>query len=257
MARSKNAEGEEDAVSARLAGLADEAIAVTAAARKHRKSLTGNNFYAEKLARLRADATNLFRELSTRSVGDASALAELIERCFSSTVDAKARLESKRSLVFALSTTWRSHASGNPAPSSADELFPLVLLEQTKRGYLVAIGRQMNGCFGAGWYDACAVMMRRLLETSIIEAFEGRGIAAKIKNAKGDFFQLTELLDTALAETSWNLSRNTRRVAPGLRDLGHMSAHGRYFHAQRADIEKSRADCRIVIEEFLRLSGLL
>jgi hypothetical protein len=68
---------------------------------------------------------------------------------------------------------------------------------------------------------------------------------------------LTELLDTVLAETSWNLSRNTRRVAPGLRDLGHMSAHGRYFHAEKADIEKTRAGCRIAIEEFLRISGLL
>lgn len=256
MARKKKED--EESVPARLARLAEEAVAVASAARRHAKSLTGNNFYAEKLARLRADAANLFRELSTRSVGDASALAELIERCFSSSLDAKARLESKRALVFALNTTWRARGGGHdPTPSGADELFPLVLLEQTKRGYLVAIGRQMNGCFGAGWYDASAVMMRRLLETSIIEAFEGRGIAAKIKNAKGDFFQLTELLDTALAEPSWNLSRNTRRVAPGLRDLGHMSAHGRYFHAQRADIEKNRAECRIVIEEFLRLSGLL
>ncbi len=240
----------------RLAHLAEEAVAVASRARKSKKRLSGNNFYAEKLARLRADAANVFRELSARSAGDASALAEMIENCFSVDAAPRERLESKRGLVFALSTTWRSTP---PAGTSRgdDELFPLVLLEQAKRGYLVAIGRQMNGCFTAGWYDASAVMMRRLLETSIIEAFEGRGIAAKIKNTSGDFVQLTELIDKALAEDSWNLSRNTRKVAASLRDLGHMSAHGRYFHAQKSDVEKSRAGCRVAIEEFLRLSGLL
>jgi hypothetical protein len=240
----------------RLVELAEEAVATTSSARKHRQSLAGNNFYAEKLARLRIDAANRFRELSVLSVGDASALAEMIETCFAARTDERQRLESKRALIFALSTTWQS-ASPASAPSGDDELFPLTLLEQTKRGYLVVIARQMNGCFAAGWYDASAVMMRRLLETSIVEAFEGRGIATKIKNTSGDFLQLSDLIDKALAEPSWNLSRNTRRVVPGLRDLGHMSAHGRYFHAQQSDIEKNRAGCRVAIEEFLRLSGLL
>src|SRR6266487_5063343 len=90
----------------RLAHLAEEAVAVASRARKHKKRLSGNNFYAEKLARLRADAANLFRDLSPPSVGDASALAEMIENCFSATVDAPQRLESKRALVFALKTTW-------------------------------------------------------------------------------------------------------------------------------------------------------
>jgi len=240
----------------RLAYLAEEAVKVAARARKNRKNLAGNNFYAEKLARLRADAANVFRELSAGSVGDASALAEMIENCFSGETEPRQRLDAKRALVFALSTTWRSSPTGSSGDTN-DELFPLVLLEQAKRGYLVAIGRQMNGCFAAGWYDASAVMMRRLLETSIIEAYEGRGLGAKIKNANGDFMQLTELIDKALAEPAWNLSRNTRKVAPSLRDLGHMSAHGRYFHAQKSDVEKNRAGCRVAIEEFLRLSGLL
>jgi hypothetical protein len=108
-----------------------------------------------------------------------------------------------------------------------------------------------------GWYDACAVMMRRLLEISIIEAFEGRGLAAKVKTAKGDFVQLTELVGAALAETSWNLSRNAKTALPKLRDVGHMSAHGRYFIAQRSDVEKVQPGCRVTVEEFLRLAGLL
>jgi len=99
--------------------------------------------------------------------------------------------------------------------------------------------------------------MRRLVETSIIEAYEARGLQAKIKNANGDYFQLTELVKHALAEPTFHPSRNTKTHLPQLRDVGHMSAHGRYFTAQKSDIEKVRLGCRVVVEEFLHIAKLL
>ncbi|PYV19552.1 MAG: hypothetical protein DMG21_01230, partial [Acidobacteria bacterium] len=95
----------------------------------------------------------------------------------------------------------------------------------------------MNGCFSQGWYDASAVMMRRLLEIALIEAFEAKGIAATIKDAAGDYFHLSDLITRALNESSWTLSRNCKKALPLLRDAGHNSAHGRYYHARREDIE--------------------
>jgi len=115
----------------------------------------------------------------------------------------------------------------------------------------------MNGSHTMGWYDAAAVMMRRLLEVSIIEAFEAKGIANKIKDASGNYLQVSDLVGAALAETSWSLSRNTKKALPGLRDVGHMSAHGRYFSARKEDLETLRAGCRVVLEEFLHHAGLL
>jgi len=240
----------------RIALLARQAAAVARKARAHSKSLTGRNFYADKLAELRVDATNAFRELSERTVGDTSALAELIEACFSPWVMPQQRLEAERALTHELKTTWKERSRANLADGN-QELFPLNLLVQAKHGYLVTIGRQMNGCYASGWYDASAVMMRRLLEVSIIEAFEGRGLAAKIKNQKGDFLQLSDLIGVSLAEISWNLSRNARTYLPKLRDIGHRSAHGRYFCAQKSDMDKVEQGCRVAVEEFLRLAGLL
>ena len=115
----------------------------------------------------------------------------------------------------------------------------------------------MNGCYTSGWYDAASTMMRRLLEASIIEAFEARNIAAKIKNQAGDYLQLTDLISKALGEPSWSLSRNTKRALPRLRDLGHLSSHGRHFTAQKGDVDAVRQDFRVVMEEFLRHAGLL
>jgi len=115
----------------------------------------------------------------------------------------------------------------------------------------------MNGCFSQGWYDASAVMMRKLLEIALSEAFEAKGIAAKIKDAGGDYVQLSDLITRSLNEGGWTLSRNCKKALPLLRDAGHSSAHGRYYHARREDIEGLRPGCRIVVEEFLHHAGLL
>lgn len=115
----------------------------------------------------------------------------------------------------------------------------------------------MNGCFREGWHDACAVMMRRLVEIAIIESFEHHKIENKIKDGNGNYLQLTELIDRTLAEPVLRLSRNTKIELPELRNIGHRSAHGRYFTAQKADIAKIEFGVKIVVEELLTHAGLL
>jgi hypothetical protein len=238
----------------KLAALVKRAVDLAKTGRRHRMNLSGSNYYANKLVELRADATNIYRDFAPLTPGDSSALGEMIERVFAATTTAPVRAEAARELLFSLRTTWRS---ANPAPREDDGLFPLSILSQAGRGYLVTVGRQMNGCFSQGWYDASAVMMRRLLEIALIEAFEAKGIAAKIKDAGGDYVQLSDLITRSLNEGSWTLSRNCKKALPLLRDAGHSSAHGRYYHARREDIEGLRPGCRIVVEEFLHHAGLL
>lgn len=254
-ARTRKPTGDESPA-VRLEALAQQAFHIAKKARKHRQNLASDNFYGNRLAGLRADATNVFRELSSQSIGDTTALAEITEAVFSAQTTAADRLAAARELVFALRTTWKE---SKPAKSLVGDegLFPLAILVQANRGYLVTIGRQMNGCFSQGWYDACAVMMRRLIEVSIIEAFERKAIAQKIKGADGNYLHLTDLVARALAEPALPLSRNAKRLLPQLRDVGHMSAHGRYFFARKDDLEKVQQGSRVVVEEFLHHAGLL
>lgn len=236
-----------------LESLARTALDVAKKARRYNKTLKGDNFYSNKLATLRADATNSFRSLSSASVGDSSAIAELIDFVFSSSTEIRQRTNAFQELSYHLRTAWRSAS----VPREDEGLFPLSILAQAKRGYLVTVGRQMNGCYTTGWYDAAAVMMRRLIEIAIIEAFEAKGIAAKIKESSGNYLQLSDLVAKALAESTWTLSRNAKKVLPSLRDVGHMSAHGRYFCARKEDLESAKLGCRVVVEEFLHHAGLL
>jgi hypothetical protein len=99
--------------------------------------------------------------------------------------------------------------------------------------------------------------MRRLVEITIIEAFEYKGEAHKIKDDNGNYLHLSDLIARAFNEPKINLSRNSRKHLPQLRDMGHMSAHGRYYLARKDDIEKLQLGCRVVIEEFLHHAGLL
>jgi hypothetical protein len=139
--------------------------------------------------------------------------------------------------------------------STTQRVVPVSIVRGT-RGYLEKLVNQANGSYDRGWYDACAVLVRRILETLIIEAFEKFKIESKIKNTNGDFFYLRDLITEALKETGWNLSRNCKSALPRLKDVGDKSAHSRRFIAQRGDIEPLLADIRLVVQEFVYLAGL-
>ena len=119
-----------------------------------------------------------------------------------------------------------------------------------------ALRNQANGAYHNRWCDACAVMLRRLLETLIIEAFERGSIARKIQSPAGEFLYLKDLIDKCLQETSWNLSRNCKRALPKLKDIGDKSAHSRRYNAHRGDFNPLLADIRLVVQEFVYLARL-
>lgn len=124
------------------------------------------------------------------------------------------------------------------------------------RGYIEKVGSQINITYESGCYDACAVMVRRLVETLIIEMFESRSIAYKIKNPNGEFYYLKDLIIFCTAESVWNLSRNSRRSLDKLKDVGDKSAHNRYFNAQRRDIDNIKSDLRGSSQEALYISRI-
>ncbi|HDZ48223.1 hypothetical protein LCGC14_0209790 [marine sediment metagenome] len=150
--------------------------------------------------------------------------------------------------------------ANNPPPEdtghSAEQPIIYMSLVQGTRGYIEKLSHQINGTYENGWYDACAVMIRRLVETLIIECFESKGIAHKIQNTTGDFVYLSDLISATLSESSWNIGRNAKKSLKALKDIGDKSAHSRRFIAQRRDIDKVMADIRNVVQELIYLASL-
>jgi hypothetical protein len=99
-------------------------------------------------------------------------------------------------------------------------------------------------------------MIRRVLETLIIESFERHGLATKIKNSSGDFFYLRDLIDASLKQPTWNLSRGCKQAMPKLKDVGDKSAHSRRYVVHRGDIDPLTGDIRLVVQELVYLAGL-
>jgi hypothetical protein len=223
-------------------------------AQKCRQSLAGSGFYASKFAELHAETAIQLRRLRGNPANDVSRLEALCASLFDTAISHSERVNRSRELSHELKLqSWSSGARAD----AEDGLFPLCILRQAGRGYLVSVGTQMNGSYQSGWCDASAVMMRRLLETVIIEAFEANHLESRIKDGGGDFFQLTDLVNTALEEPSWNLTRGTKRALPKLKDIGHQSAHSRRYNARKPELDKLAPDVRLVIEEFLHLANLL
>lgn len=137
-----------------------------------------------------------------------------------------------------------------PLPKPTNDLYPQVLLENT-RGYLVKIGNQASICYDIGLFDSSLVMVRKLLETLIIECFERHGIEEKIRGRDNHYFFLSDLIDKFLLENKWSINRNTSKSLPKIKALGDLSAHNRKFSAKKSDIEKVKDDLRIIIEDLI------
>jgi hypothetical protein len=140
--------------------------------------------------------------------------------------------------------------------ASSEFILPHAMIFGTT-GYIERVANQVNGCYEKGWYDGCAVMMRRLVETLIIECFEEHNIQHKIQNpTSGDYFYLGALVDAMLKETAWVLGRNAKKGLPRLKGIGDKSAHSRRFNAYRTDIDNLSDDFRTVCQELLYIAKL-
>ena len=135
----------------------------------------------------------------------------------------------------------------------SDNYFPLELLDGT-RSYLIKTARQAILCYDYQLYDACLVMTRRLVETLIIEVFERYDIKDRIKDAKGNYFFCSDLIDSLMAEKSlWTIGRNSIKALPDIKAKGDLSAHNRRFNATKSDVDSIKSGLRIVVEELVHL----
>ncbi len=121
------------------------------------------------------------------------------------------------------------------------------------------VADQINGTYENGWYDACAVMLRRFVETLIIETYIEKNKESAIKKTDGDFYSLKRLIDEACSGKDLNLSRDTKNILRKLKKLGDRSAHNRRFIAKRSYFdelfENLHLDMQTLIQDFVHEAG--
>jgi hypothetical protein len=131
------------------------------------------------------------------------------------------------------------------APFLPNDLVP------DRYGVLQKILWEANRCYDGACYNACAAMMRRLIETLIIEAFEHLGVGDKIRQS-GEYLEFGALIGKATAEPMLRLTRNTKRVLPDLKFLGDLGAHNRMALVRKDDLDRIHNALRAGVEELLQ-----
>ncbi|HTZ95484.1 MAG TPA: DUF4145 domain-containing protein [Terriglobales bacterium] len=126
---------------------------------------------------------------------------------------------------------------------------PFITPEILPLGVYRKVLDEANRCFAQGCPNACAAMLRRLVESLIIEAFESKAIEERIKDSSGEYLELKALIGKATSEPALKLTRNTRNALPHLKFLGDMSVHARRNLVRPDDLRGVRNDARVAIEE--------
>lgn len=168
---------------------------------------------------------------------------------------AKRLLKGKNGYVLSkkLSDTIANDIGEIKVKTPSTDLFPIDIFDNT-RDYLKKTARQAILCYDYGIYDGCLVMLRRLIETLIIELFEHRGIKERILDKSNNYLFCGDLIDRLLEEkTLWTIGRNTAQELPKIKKMGDLSAHNRRFNAKKSDIDSIKAGLRIVLEELVHL----
>jgi hypothetical protein len=231
-------------------------------AAKHSKSLTGRGPYAARFFRATLDLIALEKKLRPALVGleldaaDMTALEDHLEvlRAIDprgNKTDALRRIE----LLIHSVILPKLHAMGQVSVPKSEQVLPMDVVRGT-RGYLENIIVQANGSYEHGWFDACCVMIRKFVKLLIIEVYEKHHKEAEIQDSGGDFLMLSQLIDRTLAESVWNLNRNTKKALPLIKPLGDRSAHARRYVARKGDVDKIIPGLRDIADEFLHLAGM-
>ncbi|MGD0158411.1 MAG: hypothetical protein ABSB50_20160 [Terracidiphilus sp.] len=124
------------------------------------------------------------------------------------------------------------------------------------RGYIEKVALQICGCWEQRFYDATAVMLRRLAETLVIEAYEKLGREKEIFDQDGNYLMLGPLVDKCCGQSGIGLGREAKAALKEIKEQGDRSAHNRRINAVRPELERIRSGARTAIEELINIARL-
>jgi hypothetical protein len=240
-----------------------EACDAAKKAAKHRASLKGDNFYGKKfhsaIISLSQTYSKLKRVIAAVDLeeSDADRLSSNIEIIKSTSARPTQRTQALKQIQFVCQSELLArieNLSADPVPET-EQVLPMAVVQGT-RGYIERVVLQANGCYEHEWLDACAVMIRRLVETLIIEVYEKHKKEAEIQDHDRNYLMLSHLVGKILDNKSWNLGRETRSSLPQLKSLGDRSAHNRRYLAKKRDIDNVLPGLRVVVDDLLHLASL-
>jgi len=137
---------------------------------------------------------------------------------------------------------------------SEKEVLDIVIPNQVidkEKDYFKKVIKQINGCYQDGYYDACFVMIRRAIETLIIEVYEFLKDEKEIKDSEGNYLTFSKLIDKTLINNKIKLSKIAKNDLKIIKKFGDTAAHNRRLNLKKCDIDKYSDSIRLIVEELI------
>ncbi len=136
-----------------------------------------------------------------------------------------------------------------------DFLIPTELSRGT-RGNIEEVCRQINGSYYSGYFDAAAVLIRKVIEILLILSFKHHAIEQSIKDSDGNYIELSKIIREAIRNSVIDLSRNAKEYLEIFREKGNLSAHNPFHLATQKDLARLQPQVRHLFQELLFKSGI-
>jgi hypothetical protein len=232
-------------------------IAQTAARNKKSISTTGpyaERFHAE-LIKLTGVERLILPVISAITGFDAAPLMKHLATIKSLTATTTERDHARRQIRLICETAVLPNVSNlsSPVQPTSEPVLPTAVLAKAPT-YLQRTLLQANGNYINRWFDACSVMIRKLIENLIIDVYEKHGKQAEIQSS-GEYLMLSGLIAAILKQTHWTLGRETKRSLPLIKQLGDRGAHNRRYEATKQDVDQLLPGLRATVDDLLHLAG--
>jgi len=232
--------------------------------KKHNINLTRHSFYSEKmpskLAVLRKEFLKLQRNFSAERHPSIAFKLVVIEPLINKLIEIypiappTEMLELLKEISFKVDSELIAEIEimeANKRVVNTSLFLPEDIIEN--RHYILKkVLWEVNQTYEVGCYNSCASMIRRMIETLIIDAYEHQGLGAIIKDDNNDYFTLKKLIGKASNQREFRLTQGTKRALPDLKFFGDLGSHNRMAIVRKHDLDRLHNSIRISIEELTR-----
>ncbi len=146
----------------------------------------------------------------------------------------------------------KTPAKGKKAiPSTQDQYLVSEIFEKCKH-YITNTVHQINGCWNHEYWEACAVMTRRLLQILIIELYRTRAWEKNLRdNNTGDYIGLKAMIGKVKGDRRFGFDSRVGRGLDQLKELGDIAAHDYRVRVRKTDLQGKRELLRYTCERLV------
>ena len=124
------------------------------------------------------------------------------------------------------------------------------------RKYLEQLSLQINGCYEYGFFDGCAALCRRLMESLIIECYFHIEQIPRIQVDR-KIRPLDQLITTISSDAQITLGRNTPKTMKEIKTIGDTASHDRAYLTTKIDLDDVRIRFRHMIHDLFIQAGII